>query len=261
MKEAREFEGKTIDEAIDTACRELQVLREKLNIEILSEGTQGLFGLVGAKKARIRASLISLDFDTAEMSMTAEPPSRPEPAPVEKKQAPDEKKQTSVEKKPAPGADEQAGNAELEAQARELLQGMLEKMGFDFPVSARNTEEYLLLSIEGDGSGILIGRGGQTLDAMQYVLNKALVRNGREGKRIVLDTENYREKKEKNLIALAEKLGEKVKKTRKPITLNPMNAHDRRVVHLALQNIRGLVTKSRGDGAMKKVVIIPSRKK
>lgn len=243
MQDAREFEGKTIDEAIERACNEFNVPREKLNIEILAEGSQGLFGFMGGKKARVSASLLNLDaaFDTH--------------AAVE------EHKPVAPARVPERTEPLDASDEETAAEARKMLEGILNHMGFDFPTQATKVDDYIVLNIDGDGSGILIGKGGQTLDAMQYIVNKAMNKNGAERKRIILDTENYREKKEKNLIALAERLAEKVRRTRKPITLNPMNAHDRRVIHLALQNARGLVTKSRGDGAMKKVVIIPSRKR
>lgn len=242
MQDAREFEGKTIDEAIEKACNEFNVPREKLNIEILAEGSQGLFGFMGAKKARVSASLLNLD-----VALDAHIVDEQKPAVA----APRSERVEPID----------ASSDETAVEAKKILEGILNHMGFDFPTQATQVEDYIVLNINGDGSGILIGKGGQTLDAMQYIVNKAINKNGGERKRIILDTENYREKKEKNLIALAERLAEKVRRTRKPITLNPMNAHDRRVIHLALQNARGLVTKSRGDGAMKKVVIIPSRKR
>ncbi|MEA3470702.1 MAG: KH domain-containing protein, partial [Thermodesulfobacteriota bacterium] len=140
------------------------------------------------------------------------------------------------------------------------LEGILSRMGIDFPVNAAREDEYIVLDIKGDGGGLLIGRGGQTLDALQYIINKALNKNGRDRKRIILDTENYRKKKEKNLIALAEKLGAKAKSIRKSVTVSPMNAHDRRIIHLALQNDKGLATKSRGEGAFRKIIIVPTKK-
>jgi spoIIIJ-associated protein len=140
------------------------------------------------------------------------------------------------------------------------LEGILSRRGIDFPVNAAREDEYVVLDIKGDGSGLLIGRGGQTLDALQYIVNKALNKNGRDRKRIILDTENYRKKKEKNLIALAEKLGAKAKRMRKSVTVSPMNAHDRRIIHLALQNDKDLTTKSRGEGAFRKIIIVPTKK-
>ncbi|OPL12796.1 MAG: hypothetical protein AVO39_03795 [delta proteobacterium MLS_D] len=239
QKESFEFEGKTIDEAIAKACDELHLSREKLNIEILTEGAAGFLGLVGAKKARISASVLSFDVDFGETlggktSVTA-------------------KKQKAAE-----SGGTEAGNTAREA--RELTEGILRRMGFEFPVTAREDDESVVIEIEGDGSGILIGKGGQTLDALQYLVNKALNKNGTDRKRIILDTENYRSKRESSLEALALKLGEKAKRTGKPVTVNPMNAHDRRIVHLALQDDRELTTRSRGEGAFRKIIIVPGRK-
>jgi spoIIIJ-associated protein len=240
MKDPIEIEGKNIDVAIQMACDEFNLPREKLNIEILSEGSSGFLGIVGSKKARIRASVMSIDmvFDDDE---------------GEEKRAP---VQEAKEARPAEDLD----YGVITKEAKEILEGILSRMGIDFPVDTAREDEYVVLDIKGDGSGLLIGRSGQTLDALQYIVNKALNKNGRDRKRIILDTENYRKKKEKNLIALAEKLGAKAKRMRKPVTVSPMNAHDRRIIHLALQNDRGLTTKSRGEGAFRKIIIVPARK-
>jgi spoIIIJ-associated protein len=239
MNDPIEIEGKTIDEAIEKACKKFNLPREKLNIEILSEGTSGFFGLVGSKKARIKASVMSIEI-TLE-GVVEETKRKPAPEPKE-------------------SAPQAFDDPTMAKEAQEMLEGILSRMGIDFPVNAAREDEYIVLDIKGDGSGLLIGRGGQTLDALQYIVNKALNKNGRDRKRIILDTENYRKKKEKNLVALAEKLGAKAKRMRKPVTVSPMNAHDRRIIHLALQNDTGLTTKSRGEGAFRKIIIVPTKK-
>ncbi len=239
MNDPIEIEGKTIDEAIEKACTKFDLPREKLNIEILSEGTPGFLGIVGSKKALIRASVMSIDIAIA---------------------GDEEKRKQESSPVPDESAAEIIDDPAAAKEAQEMLEGILSRMGIDFPVSAAREDEYIVLDIKGDGSGLLIGRGGQTLDALQYIVNKALNKNGRDRKRIILDTENYRKKKEKNLIALAEKLGAKAKRMRKPVTVSPMNAHDRRIIHLALQNDKGLTTKSRGEGAFRKIIIVPTKK-
>jgi len=145
-------------------------------------------------------------------------------------------------------------------EAKELLQGILSRMGLKFPVSVEETAEAITLNIKGDGSGLLIGKGGQTLDAIQYILNKAVGKSGRDKRMIVLDTEEYRDRRDEYLIALAAKLGGKVKKTKKPLTINHMSARDRRVIHLALKSDEALTTRSRGEGAYRKIIILPSKK-
>ncbi|HRR40293.1 MAG TPA: RNA-binding cell elongation regulator Jag/EloR [Syntrophales bacterium] len=232
---ALEVEGKNIDEAIQNACREFNVPREKLNIEILSEGSSGLLGLVGTKKARIRASLLTFEMGTEAAKETAE----------------------ATPEKPSEKTTETGDTAE---KAREILTGILSRMGMDFPVTVEETDEAVTLNIKGDGSGLLIGKGGQTLDAIQYILNKAVGKPGRDRRMIVLDTEDYRDRRDEYLVALAQKLGQKVKKSKKPITVNHLSARDRRVIHIALKDDEALTTKSRGEGMYRKIIILPKKK-
>lgn len=107
---------------------------------------------------------------------------------------------------------------------------------------------------------MLIGRRGQNLDAIQYIVNKAACRSANGRKTIIIDTEAYRKRREESLVAMAHKLGEKVRKTKKAITVSHMNAHDRRIIHMTLQNDDSLTTKSRGEGEYRKIVIIPSKR-
>ena len=237
---ALEIEGKNIDEAIENACRVFNVPREKLNVEIISEGSTGLLGLVGTKKARIRASLLTLD-----MAVEAHGETR--------QNAPEEKVSGSVPVNTEPKED-------IAGRAKEILDGILSRMGLNFPITTEETEDIITFNIKGDGSGLLIGKGGQTLDAIQYILNKAVGKSGGDRRMIVLDTEDYRDRRDEYLIALAEKLGQKVKKSRKPVTINHLSARDRRVIHLSLQSDEALTTKSRGEGIYRKIIIQPSKK-
>ena len=133
-------------------------------------------------------------------------------------------------------------------------------MQIDSPVSVEETEEAIVLNIEGNGSGLLIGKRGQNLDAIQYIVNKAVHHSVNGHKMIIIDTEDYRERREESLVAMAMKLGEKVKKTKKPVTVGHMNAHDRRIIHIAIQNDATLTTKSRGEGEYRKILILPARR-
>jgi spoIIIJ-associated protein len=127
-------------------------------------------------------------------------------------------------------------------------------------VTVEETDEAVILNIQGDGGGLLIGKRGQNLDAIQYIVNKAIHHTVNGNKMIVVDTEEYRKRREEALIALAARLGEKARKTRKPVTVGHMNAHDRRVIHMAIQNDETLTTKSRGEGEYRKIVILPARR-
>jgi len=150
-----------------------------------------------------------------------------------------------------------AGDVALQAKA--VLEGILERMDLKYPVSVQETEDAIRLDIQGDGGGLLIGKRGQNLDALQYIVNKAAYKAGNGKKVIIVDTETYRRRREESLVSLAERLGEKVRKTQKPLTVSHMNAHDRRIIHLALQNDAQLATKSRGEGEYRKIIIMPAR--
>ncbi len=251
--EFKEYEGKTIDDAIRKACEALNAPREKLNIEIMSEGTSGFFGL-GSKKAKIRAGFLSFDTETADRRFvisgeeevrTAAKTETPEaPLPLPEK---------------APAADESETDRVAE-KAQEILEGILVRMSLQCPITVEETEEKIFLNIHGDGGGLLIGKRGKNLDALQYIVSKAVNRFSGKKKMIIIDTESYRKRREESLITLAKELGEKARRTQKPITVSHMNAHNRRIIHMTLQNEEGLTTKSRGEGEFRKIVILPIKK-
>lgn len=241
-----EIEGKTIDEAIEKACIEFSVPREKLNIEIISDGAAGFLGILGSKKAKIKASIRSIDMS---IDLAAEEPRATTPEKLPETPAPTQ----SI------SADE-TDHGDFVMRAKSILEGILQRMDIDCPVLVEETPDTVILNIQGDGSGLLIGKRGQNLDAIQYIVNKASSRFGNHRKMVIIDTETYRKRREESLVLMAEKLAEKVKKTKKPITLSHLNAHDRRIIHLALQDDILLTTKSRGEGDYRKIVIMPARK-
>ena len=257
-----EIEAKTIDEAIGKACEEFNVTREKLNIEIISEGSTGFLGL-GSKKAKIKASRMSLriDLESPFDLPREEEVSLPLPIledlhpPVLSPAVPVPPAAPEVPAAPAAKTESTA----LAQRAKETLEGILQRMYLDFSVSVEETSDTIILTINGDGGGLLIGKRGQNLDAIQYVVNKAATKSSDERKLIIVDTESYRQRREESLNALAREFAEKVRKTRKPVTVGHMNAHDRRIIHLALQNDDTIVTKSRGEGEYRKIVILPAR--
>lgn len=210
--EYHEFEGKTTEEAIQHACDHYQVPPEKLDIEIITVGSPGIFGL-GSRKARIRAGLRE----------EAEP--------------------------------------DLITLGQELLEQLLAKMGEPGKVSGRQEDDRLYLSIDTPEAGLLIGKQGQTLEALQYIVTKMLAKQTRKKVRLAIDIESYRARHQQSLSQMALKYGEKVKKSGRAVTLNPMNPHDRRIIHLTLQDDKELKTMSRGNGLYKKVVIYPVKKK
>jgi len=225
-----ETDGETIDDAISNALKTLGVGRENVTVDILSEGRKGIFGF-GAQKARIRATL-------RRASVTLE--------------ARDERSKVSP-----PPAGEVAATAE---KARTALAEILKLMGITATVDMKAGEagDEIVLDVRADNNALLIGRKGQTLEALEYlVIRIAGERPAGEGPHIVVDIENYRERRRKTLQDMALRLGEKAKRQRKTVTVDALSAADRRVIHAALQDDPWVTTRSLGQGSYRRLLIIP----
>ena len=231
--ETYEFEGKTTEEAIENAARKLNLPVEDLNVDIIEPGSAGIFGLVGGRKAKIKVTLKSAaeTLDTDELEKTVEP------------------QQTD--------ASQESDELQL---AQETLTTILSLIPMEATVRADRIDGKITLNIIGDRSGLLIGRKGKTLDALQYLVSKIVNKAFDKKINVIVDSEDYRKRREDSVTQLALKMGEKAKRIKKPVTTNPMNPHDRRLVHLALKDDENLETRSRGEGLLKKVVIIPKGK-
>ena len=212
-----EFEGKTTEEAIQIASRELNIPEEELHIDIIEPGSGGIFGLVGSRKAKIKVTL---------------------------------PKDEQAEKENEDGLH----------LAKEALENILVRIPVEASVRAEATDGKIILEIEGDKSGLLIGRKGKTLDALQFIVNKIVNKAMEKKINVVVDAENYRKRRRESLIQMALKIADKAKRIKKPVATNPLNPHDRRIIHLALKEDDELDTKSRGEGLLKKVVVIPRNK-
>jgi len=234
-----EFEAKTTEEAIQTACRKLHLSQDQMTIEVVEPGSAGIFGLVGGRKAKIR--VIPPQDETAEEMLSDEEPILDEAEKSDQSNKPDEPDEGDL------------------LVAKESLEKILALIPMDTTVQVEKNNGRIALSIEGDSSGLLIGRRGRTLDALQYIVNKIVNKALDKRVRVQIDSENYRQRRSETLAQMALKMGEKAKKTRKPVATNLLNPHDRRIVHLTLKDDREVDTRSRGDGILKKVVIIPKR--
>ena len=232
----------------------------------------GLF----SKKAKIRASLLALDIDFNFTEITKEVAKEVTKDKREAKIITDNSKEkieikTVHKKRPEKEIvrEKPPVKTELEVvyipnsptalQAKDLLEGILQRISPEYRANVSETEEKIILSIEGDESGLLIGKRGQNLDALQYIMNKAINKIDADHKMILIDSGAYRKRREDFLLGLAEKIRGKVKKTKKPVSLANMNAHDRRIIHMFLQEDEALVTQSRGEGKYRKIVILPAR--
>jgi spoIIIJ-associated protein len=235
-----EAEGDSIDDAIERALAQLGVAREKVAIEIVSDATKGLFGL-GGRKARVRATLRS------PLVLGAEPAGRPGPAVVEEARPP-----VAYRSEAAPL------DGESFERARSLLAEITRQMGIDVSVEAIEEPDGPRLALSGDKSGILIGRRGQTLDALEYIVNRIVARSEEHHERIVVDSENYRLRRRESLQDLARRTAARVRERGKAVTLNAMSPRDRRVVHLALEGEPSVTTRSSGTGFFRRLTVLPA---
>jgi spoIIIJ-associated protein len=141
--------------------------------------------------------------------------------------------------------------------AKQLMAELLERIGVKAGVEGFLNEEDLDLEIKGDQEGILIGRHGRTLDSLQFLINRIVNKRLKRPVRIVLDINDYRKRKADNLKKMALRVGEKVRSKGRPLTVGPFNAHDRRLIHIALREDPSVRTESLGEGKLKKIRIIP----
>lgn len=245
MVEEAEFTGRTVDEAIEQAERALGSHRDVLDIDVISQGSRGVFG-IGAENARIRA--------VRKQSVPAEEENGARAsAPTAVLDDEDEEDEEEVRRAPAQPENREA----LAREAQTVLQQILESMHFDAQVSVRGTDSPIMLTISGDNLGVLIGRRGDNLAALQFMVNLILSKNRRQWPKVVIDIENYRAKREESLRSLADRIAYRVGRQGRPFTLEAMPASDRRIIHLALRDSDEVETYSIGEGPSRRVVIAP----
>ncbi len=199
--------SKTVEDAVKEALDELNVTKEEVEIEIIEEASKGLFGILGAKEAKVKVTLIN----------------------------------------------------DPEEIADKFLDGILRGMGIValHDIKLENDMLYVdINSISSTDMGILIGKRGNTLDSIQYLLSLVVNKNREKYLKVVLDSEGYRQKREETLIKLAKKMAEKATYSKRPVKLEPMNPYERRIIHSALQNFDGVNTYSEGNEPYRRVVII-----
>ena len=247
-----EITAATVDEAIKQALEQLGAQEDDVVIEVLATPRAGVLGL-GARQARVRVTHRSGNVATSGVQSPPPAPAR-EGAPRREAQAPGE------DAEDAPRAERQPADLEqLTREATDVLGKVLELMGERAEVVQSNGDpDSVELEIKGDGSGILIGRHGQTLDALEYLVNRIVARRIRDAAPVVLETESYRARRRQQLHRMALSMGERAKRDHRPVTLDPMPPRDRRVIHLALKDDPMLTTRSSGDGFLRSIEIVPA---
>ncbi len=200
-----EVSAKTVSDAITEACQKLTVTSDKLEYEVVSEGSSGLFGL-GSKPAVIKARVKNSVEDTA----------------------------------------------------RDFLKDVFAAMDLTVVVNVKydEAENSMDIDLNGDDMGVLIGKRGQTLDSLQYLVSLVVNKNAENYIRVKVDTENYRQRRKETLENLAKNISYKVKRTKRPVSLEPMNPYERRIIHSALQNDKYVTTHSEGEEPFRHVVVV-----
>ena len=255
-----ESTGRTEDAAIEAALAKLGMDRDEVSVEILERAKTGFLG-IGSCPAKVKVTYEAPD------EPEAAPVSTPVPPPVENKPAPSAEPQPAVaEPAPAPAAPAaacapaSAGGDERAENIRRFLTGLLEHMGAKAsPRIARDEEGNYQVELVGQELGSLIGRRGETLDAIQQLTGYAVNRGQSKRVRIHVDAEGYRAKREESLERLARKVAGKVVKYRRNVTLEPMNAYERHVIHTALQDYPDVTTYSIGTEPNRRTVVAYSR--
>lgn len=211
---AVEKTARTVEDAIAEALIELDVRRGDVEVEVLDEGTRGLFGLLGGRDARVRVRLKG--------------------APIEQK--------VKI--------------------AETFLQGLLRRMGVEAKVESEIAKDGVVrLNMTGQNLGMVIGRRGQTLDSIQYLVVIVANKDSNEFTRFILDAQGYRKRREETVRSLARRMAAKAREEGRPISLEPMNPLERRYVHLALADFEDVETRSEGSEPQRRVVVVPKKKK
>ena len=260
--------GKTEEEAIRKALQQLQMDRDDVSVEILERAKSGFLG-IGSSPARVRVTYGQEEPEAPAATVQPEkkPEKKPEPKPQPKPQQP--KPQKAEAPKAAPKAEEAPAAPVQEScqddnarRITEFLTGLLEHMDSPAQVKVTETEKgrYSVV-LEGQKLGQLIGRRGETLDAIQQLTNYSVNRGRAHRVRVHIDAENYRAKREESLRRLAKKVAMKVVKYRRNITLEPMNAYERHVIHETLQDTPDVITYSTGTEPNRRVVVSYDRDK
>ena len=263
MADTMEWTGRTVEAALEAAAADLGCAPASLEYTVLEQPSRGFLGLIGRKDARIRVR----DIDGAAVAETKAADPSADMAELETRLA-EEVEETQVDA-PAKAASAKAAKAkdavsllEQEQRARKFLEDVFAAMKIEVELQRSETEEGILFQLEGESLGILIGKHGQTLDALQYLTNLAANR-GVAGERlhVQLDLEGYRARREETLTRLAGHLAEKACRIGQENHLEPMNRHERKIIHMALQDSRKVSTYSAGDEPRRYVVIVPRRRR
>ena len=249
MAAEREFKARSIAKAVKIASKEMGIPQEDLQYDIISHGASGIFGLTGVKKARILVHLSETNAIEIEEPTEDQPYFRsPEDEFSEDDSRRDEEARESVDPE------------EVFAVGEQMVRRIVDAISPEASIRVKRDDDEISFNVEGGESGILIGKRGQTLEAIQVLVEKAVRRLNGHRIRVSVDVEGYLKNKEANLVRTAERVAQKVKSKGRPASIGFMNAQDRRIIHLALKDNHAVRTQSVGDGSYRKLMVYPKRR-
>ena len=251
--EFQEFCGKTIEDAITEACTKFTVTSSRLEYEVVDKGNSGFLG-INSKPALIRARVRD---EEAQSPAEEEKPGTPDITEVKEEEKSESETVPVKSTDTVSDIDEEKYTKIIKDFLNDVFKAM--EIEADISLSFNNEEGSIDVDLAGPDMGVLIGKRGQTLDSLQYLLSLVVNKNSSDYIRIKVDTENYRKRRKDTLENLAKNLSFKVKRTRRPVSLEPMNPYERRIIHSALQNDRYVTTHSEGEEPFRRVVITLKR--
>ncbi|MCR4589422.1 MAG: protein jag [Lachnospiraceae bacterium] len=251
--EYTEFSGKSLESVLEDACRQFSVEASALDYEIVDMGKSGILGF-NAKPTVIKARVKEGYVPEKKEEKPAAPEKKEESV---KETAVSETKTAEAETVSVKEAALDVNEEEIKTRIEKFLADLFKAMELDVSssISFNAAEKTVNIDLSGPEMGILIGKRGQTLDSVQYLASLIVNKGTGEYIRVKVDTEDYRERRRKTLENLAKNLAFKVKRTKRPVSLEPMNPYERRIIHSALQGDRYVVTHSEGDEPFRRVVI------
>ena len=262
-----EVSGKNVDDALTNALVKLETTSDNVEYEVIEKGSSGLFGIFNTKPAVIR---VSKKTET-EIEAQKEVEKITERV-VEKSVDNNEKKSDKAHKSSDSSIVEKSENKtkfttvmpkeEVEKRIKTFLSDMFKSMGMEVNIDISfDDPDCVNVNLSGENMGVLIGKRGQTLDSIQYLTSLVVNKGKDKYVRIKIDTEDYRKRRKETLESLAKNIAYKVKRSRRPVSLEPMNPYERRIIHSALQNDKFVSTRSEGDEPFRHVVVFLDREK
>ena len=255
--------GVDVEEAVKLALMDLKVSREEVEVTVLEEPSKGFFG-IGSKLAKVRVEKKKIEEEKPQLDAQPEKKENKETKSPKKNKAKKERKEAEKsEKKDVQKENslniEVVNKEELkdieEHAALDFLKDITGKMGLSLNLKAKVGEDVVYVEMDGKDSGTVIGKRGQTLDAIQYLTSLVINKDSEKYVKVVVDAENYRAKRQKTLEQLANRLAAKVIKTKKYVRLEPMNPYERKVIHATLQQNPNITTRSEGEEPYRRVII------